>query len=402
MSNKKHRILVSSQDGLRSPTTYVRLLFYLKKLSNDHEIIYADDLRQIQELHSFSFVVMARSTSKEALRIAEQAKALSIPLIYDIDDYLWKLPEYSKSHQQSFYLDEILTLASVITTPSHRLQKLIQEKFPHLKVQFVPNAGDIDAQQRVALRGVLANSDFFRLPSMRKDFFQSLSHAAKEANQEVILYYFSNDIPHFHNDDPYFKIIWCGIRSYPSYRDMLNFIRPDFALIPLQEDHFNQYKSVIKFAEFAHHGTIGIFSDVEPYSSFIQNEKNGFLAKNNPESWKSTFLKYLNQDTYSRQNMIQQNKEQQVREFSSDKVTNLWKELLGSQSSATVTKEHLPIQATEGTQPIQPNSEFFQLNSNAYEYISDTIEIFQYHTSQISWLCRQTIKLLISKIRSKF
>jgi hypothetical protein len=218
-----------------------------------------------------------------------------MPVVYDIDDYLWRLPEYLAARDLANGVDRVLQYASLVTTPSERLANFVKEKFPGLPVVIVPNAGDIFAEpvQLRSVTAVLANSDFFRLPEIKKEFFESLRDGALAANTKLYLYYLSNDPPEHCSDDPHLQVIWCGVRSYSSYRSLLASIAPQIAFVPLADDHFSRYKSVIKFAEFGFHGAAAIYSRVEPYKSFVRDAQDGWLTNNTPRAWRDTVARVL-------------------------------------------------------------------------------------------------------------
>jgi hypothetical protein len=227
--------------------------------------------------------------------LASRARELGLPVIYDIDDYLWKLPDYLDPRQLAPGVNEVLAQANLVTTPSAELASFVKKLFPEMQIAIVPNAADIfcDHPRKREVAAVLANSDFFRLPKIKKEFFQGVRDGAQAANVKLWLYYLSNDAPEHLSDDPHLQVIWCGVRSYSSYRSLLERFRPQIALVPLPDDHFSRYKSVVKFAEFGHHSTAGIYSSVEPYASFVRDGEDGWLTDNDPLAWRDSVARVL-------------------------------------------------------------------------------------------------------------
>jgi hypothetical protein len=129
------------------------------------------------------------------------------------------------------------------------------------------------------------------LKGSKQELFESLRYGAQRANIRLWLYYLSNDPPEYCTDDPTLQVIWCGIRSYTSYRALIDRIRPDLAIVALPDDHFSRYKSVIKFAEFGAYGVPGIYSDVEPYKGFVRDGQDGWLSGNSPSEWRETLCR---------------------------------------------------------------------------------------------------------------
>lgn len=59
----------------------------------------------------------------------------------------------------------------------------------------------------------------------------------------------------------------------------------DFALAPLEDTHFNRYKSDIKFLDYSMLGIPGIFSNVESYRNTVRHRETGWLCENDCDAW---------------------------------------------------------------------------------------------------------------------
>ena len=69
------------------------------------------------------------------------------------------------------------------------------------------------------------------------------------------------------------------------YRDYMREQRFDIGLAPLHDSKFNRCKYFNKFIEYTLAGTMGIFSDCEPYTLVVKDKENGMLARNTQEDW---------------------------------------------------------------------------------------------------------------------
>jgi glycosyltransferase involved in cell wall biosynthesis len=69
------------------------------------------------------------------------------------------------------------------------------------------------------------------------------------------------------------------------YQSCMNFINPDIALLPLEDNEFNDAKSNIKYLEMTLSGAACIASKVGPYADSIQKNKDGYLVLNKTEDW---------------------------------------------------------------------------------------------------------------------
>jgi hypothetical protein len=293
------RILVCIEEEVYSPVSYIRLVRHLQETGPAYQtaiyVLPAQEREAIDQLPGASLLLMARNRHESSHRLALLAAERRIPIACDVDDYVWEFPDYSKvARHERIYTDEVLALAACISTPSRHLADLILQKHPGKDVRCLPNPGNVGAPPDAPfVPCVMANSDFFRMPEMKADFFRALRDAAQEARRPLLLHYFSNDPPEPFSDDPHLRILWMGFRSYSSYKQLLHHLRPAFGFVLLRDERFSRHKSVVKFAEFAFAGAIGLYSRVEPYLGFVEDGRNGFLADNTYESWRQTTLRAL-------------------------------------------------------------------------------------------------------------
>ncbi len=81
------------------------------------------------------------------------------------------------------------------------------------------------------------------------------------------------------------EICYFGPMSLSQYRKKIQEGYYDIGLAPLEANEFTQYKYFNKFIEYTIAGTIGIYSNVLPYTLAIDDGINGYLVDNNPSSW---------------------------------------------------------------------------------------------------------------------
>jgi hypothetical protein len=348
-------LLICLEEETYCPVSYIRIVAHLE----DHKDRYCGSIaimprdlqKALERLPDVSLVIMARNRMQESLHVAQRAAELGIPILYDIDDHVWRYPDYSKlADVERVHTDDIIALASEISTPSDPLKQEISGRHPDRRVTIVPNAGNIWSGAAPAfVPTVIANSDFFRLPEMRRDFFQALRDAAASANQPILLYYLSNDPPDTFTDDPYLRILWLGFRSYSSYKQLIDYIRPVWAFVPLRDETFSRYKSVIKFAEYAFSETLGIYSDVPPYQGYIEDGVNGLLAANTYAAWRDTVLRALQMDKEERLSMLLRATDQARSEFDHGRIQAEFVKLLDHHkkpgSSPTPFENEIPDHA---------------------------------------------------------
>jgi glycosyltransferase involved in cell wall biosynthesis len=75
--------------------------------------------------------------------------------------------------------------------------------------------------------------------------------------------------------------------DYLTYAKTLRSLQIHLALIPLRDTLFNRAKSNIKWLEYSAAGIPGIYSDVTPYSSCIEDGTTGILVGDSQSAWQS-------------------------------------------------------------------------------------------------------------------
>lgn len=73
--------------------------------------------------------------------------------------------------------------------------------------------------------------------------------------------------------------------SWDSFRDHCAGKTFHIGLAPLLPHKFNAARGYTKFFDFVRCGAAGIYSNVEPYASFVRHERDGLLVENDREAW---------------------------------------------------------------------------------------------------------------------
>ena len=77
------------------------------------------------------------------------------------------------------------------------------------------------------------------------------------------------------------------------YRQYMKKQHFDIGLAPLNTDEFSKCKYFNKFIEYTTQGIVGVYTDTEPYNYVVINKSNGFLTKNDQQSWLSTLAEAI-------------------------------------------------------------------------------------------------------------
>lgn len=85
------------------------------------------------------------------------------------------------------------------------------------------------------------------------------------------------------------------ISSMPllEYRKFMQEQQFDIGLAPLVTNDFTACKYFNKYLEYTTANIVGVYSKTEPYISVISDEKNGFLANNDIDSWYQTLCRAI-------------------------------------------------------------------------------------------------------------
>jgi len=89
--------------------------------------------------------------------------------------------------------------------------------------------------------------------------------------------------------------------SWSNYLAYTGSVLRDIGLAPLLPDPFNAARGPTKFFDFARMNAMGIYSDVEPYRSFVRNGVDGVLLDNDPVIWVRTIRELADQPSRRRQ-----------------------------------------------------------------------------------------------------
>ena len=238
----------------------------------------------------------------EFLKAARQRE---IPIIYDTDDLLLQLPEWSLntiSPAERALMKSTLALADRVTCTTPMLKKEL-ECFTD-DVQVIPNVIIPTQPLPVPAKRHYSNQCTLVLAS---------SDAQLPEGIVPILYTLLKmfDFLHFvvigniaHN----FQIPSERIRCYETcseeqFSQLLSGIDNGIGLLPLDDSLFSSCKSPIKFWHYTSCGIVSVASDLSPYAQYIDNDVNGILLDNTPDAW-CTALSRLIRDHRKRQTLL--------------------------------------------------------------------------------------------------
>lgn len=83
-----------------------------------------------------------------------------------------------------------------------------------------------------------------------------------------------------------------GMVDYAQFAAYFSKQECDIFIAPLLDNQFNRSKSSLKFLEYSALGIAGIYSQIKPYESVVDQEVNGFLAST-PEEWEAYITRLI-------------------------------------------------------------------------------------------------------------
>jgi len=236
-------------------------------------------------------------------KIITAARAAGKPVVFDIDDLLWELPETHFDMRRRRYTESILPMfkaiieADLVTTSSAALRDRLKDLNQNTVV--LPNYLD----DRLWVKD--NEREYGNHQPIVLGYMGSPTHAIdikflEPVLQKLVKRYHSKIVLHMYGFPP---PVWLRqtIRteltrfSHTSYEQFARGFQKasfDIALAPLAPIPFNQCKSSIKYLEYSALGVPGVYSNTPAYCSLIQHGKDGFIATTVDE-WEAQLVQLI-------------------------------------------------------------------------------------------------------------
>jgi glycosyltransferase involved in cell wall biosynthesis len=225
---------------------------------------------------------------KDYQKIVGIANREGIPVVYDLDDLFFLLPEDHPDRVLHHFTSSLFPMlqavieADLVTVTTPKLGEILSQFAKRVAV--IPNYLDDNIwnlkDPQISTFGKLIIG-YMGTNSHRPDLLQifPVLSRLKEKYQEKIGFRFWGIEP-IDELQPSLDIEWYPFHTL-DYRKFVEFFltqQADIFIAPLVDNLFNRCKSPIKFFEYSALGSPVVFSSIEPYSNIVENGVNGFLA----------------------------------------------------------------------------------------------------------------------------
>ena len=241
--------------------------------------------------------------------IIKLARKEGKPVVFDLDDLLFYLPEDHPDRQIAVYygpsllpMFQALMEADLVIVSTLKLRDVLADYNDNVVV--LPNYFD-DNLWRLA-PPVLKNSSremltigyvgtYTHKPDVEY-ITPVLLDLIKRYPQKILLNFWGLQPPAQLESLPQVKRIpWYSPRSYKDYTEFFQTQSVDIFIAPLVDNLFNRCKSPIKFFEYSALGAPGVFSRLDPYADVITHGHNGLLASSLDE-WRDCLIQLVEND----------------------------------------------------------------------------------------------------------
>lgn len=289
------------------PMAYVRLIAPFRHLGVQivDGLQYGADLSNLIEQCDVVFLQREFPVRFDIYRrITEIAWVERKPVVLELDDLLFFLPEKHPDRQKHYYAPALLPMlqalieADAITVPTVRMRNFLVDYNENIFV--IPNYLD-DAVWSLRFPSFLNVSPpyvtigYMGTKSHKPDLeyvAPVLSNLVQRYPHQLRLRFWGIQPPTELLQFPQVEWIPCDYRSYEDFARFFQTQAADIFIAPLVDNVFNRCKSPLKFFEYTALGAPGVFSRIEPYESVVRHGENGLLAYSLDE-WEESLVRLI-------------------------------------------------------------------------------------------------------------
>jgi len=220
--------------------------------------------------------------------IIAKARAENKPVVYEIDDLLFELPENHISFQN--YIVSLLPMvqaamqADAVVTSSHLLKEYFSEF--NSNTWYSPNLIDdtlwpMQPVIKPSSKGGPVVISYMggqtHLPDLEM-VAPALIRVNEKYGNHVQFHFWGGPSPANLANYPQVEQIPFDILNYQQFVAYFSQQTCDIFIAPLRDIFFNRCKTAIKYLEYSSMGIPGVYSQIQPYVEIIEPGVNGFMA----------------------------------------------------------------------------------------------------------------------------
>jgi hypothetical protein len=294
-----HSNLNSRSIGAR----FIPLLSSMSELGHIEWKSILEDKITLNELKEFDVLIFNKHVSLAGLTLLNLANQIGLKTIYDLDDWIFQLPDYSVTSLEDDEIENIVTFlrrARYVTVSSSRLKDKIQSFCNPILLKngikindigFNPLSLDESSPPKI----LYSNTDGIKLVNFKKSFFEALDTFLKN-NNEVVVDFWGDVHPEINQIR---RVVHRGFMENSLYKSTIAKEGYRFAITPLggAEDvdniDFNSCKTCIKYIDYGALGIPGIYSKSPVYEEAVIHGVTGLVANNDYETWLNSMQELL-------------------------------------------------------------------------------------------------------------
>lgn len=239
--------------------------------------------KDINENDVFYFI---RCNDYLSYKIAKKIKKSNGFIIAFCDDDLLNLPKDIPSiPSRKRYLRRIFKLSDVLLSNGRHFLNKYRNLVPNSRdvaINTVVDSSSFNKKKDNDVLKILYAGSVTHLAMFNKLVKPSLIKIIEKYGEEISLTFIGVH-PELKEYEHLTSITYQSSLSLEKYREYVNEANFDIGLAPLYNDDFSKCKYFNKYLEYTFSGTVGVYSNVEPYVFVIKDGVNGYLV--NDDEW---------------------------------------------------------------------------------------------------------------------
>ncbi|KQT85137.1 hypothetical protein [Aurantimonas sp. Leaf443] len=281
-----------------SLSVFLRLVRPLRKLSQRGGVeVCAASTAALLDHGGFPYDVLFvnRPTQSENLTLIRRARDAGVPVVVDIDDWMYTLPSYGKDllRERADPARELYDLAQAMTLPTSFFAQVMAPVFAGQR-SVLPYGFEFDGAASTSVaeadtRRIILSSMFTLKLGRRTEAFAAALRDFLDRFEDWSVDFYCENYATDLFEHP--RIARLSPVSYDDYLRVLSQRRYAFCLVPLagyEEEAdllFNACKSPLKFVDYSANAIGGIYSRSPVYETVIEDRRSGLLVDNTYDGW---------------------------------------------------------------------------------------------------------------------